>query len=264
MSFQLRCEEIYENSPIKYPIIGAVIKKYGEGHILADDENSPNHIFVISNFGFCQELYFEYNEEFENLIHDSILYSKQKLRLYNPNYKMREWLKTLGRAKEASRIHYWGKCRGLKDETDERRYSNSCIIEKMLCYNNEFDFGLNLKNRYYRNCNDFIRFAKPICISSKERNPIGVIYAAGYDGFRNEVDIYVLESYRGLGIAKRLVNSFYGLLSSIDEEMTWDCYADNTESRRLADNIGFEEEFEYALYNIEPVNYAGVDYMKRE
>ncbi len=246
MNLQVKYEELYKKCTIKFPIIGSVMFDYGKGCILTDSTINPTHIFVINEFGFCQELFDEYNCEFAKEVRSYIISCKRKLRLYNPDDEMTKWLDGFERAKPSRRIHYWGNCNGLGIDSFD---NIKCI--RMLEYDNRYEFGLDLGRRFYKNEKDFLLYGKPVCASSIEGEPVGIIYAAGYDGKRNEVDVFVSERFREQGVGTILSSYYSYIVEMSGEELTWDCYSNNYASRYLADKLGFSNAKEYLFYNIE-------------
>ena len=65
-----------------------------EGNVLMNDDSNPVHAFIVNKFGFCQEVYEEYDEVFfEYVIRPYIERNdRKKLRMYHPGKYMRDYL----------------------------------------------------------------------------------------------------------------------------------------------------------------------------
>lgn len=229
----------------------ALLSRKSGGWILSDSEKHPSHIFVVHQFGFCQELFSEYQEEFADRIKKYIMNSSIKLRLYRPGSRMMSWLSDLDRAVPSRRVHYW--CKRNFESQDESKMALPVDTFEMHRFDGQYDFGLDLVGRYYKNEEDFINYGKPVCARYGKDRPAGIIYSAGFDGLRNEADIFVSQPYRSRGLAKMLSKQFCKVVSDNNQEITWDCYSNNMASRCIADYIGFEKSEEYMFYNIEPL-----------
>ena len=57
--------KLYKNN-IFFPMIGAVLEGRAQGFILSNCNRAvtPTHFFVVNKFGFCQELYYEWDNIF--------------------------------------------------------------------------------------------------------------------------------------------------------------------------------------------------------
>lgn len=237
-----KIKEIYYAQEIRFPIIGMVIDGNIDGMILFNDEITPTHVFIVHKFGFCQEIFTEYDQHFlvEQII-PFIQKSQEKLRLYNPQGKLADCLEHMSTATGTKRLHYL-----YEGKYNNRIEDINYTIRPMTIE----DFGIELSSRYYKGAEAFIANAMPFVAVSKENEYMAIIYIAGNDGDMCEIDIFTKEPYRRQGIAERLVNRFIFECYKNGKIPTWDCYANLQQSKRLAEKCGFILKREYDFYNI--------------
>ena len=233
---------------MQFPMIMSVIEGNSEGAIYCDNAQAPQHIFVRNKFGFCQEFFESFSEEFFQAIVDEIIEdrTRTKLRMYMPTEEMKEYLTGKENVTESERIHYifCTKETHIKSEIFDgiRILTGGGTIQE--------DFGLELWNRYYKNKQDFMENALPIVAYDQNNNALGIIYSAA-KGERNcEIDILVKEEYRKAGVGKALVSEFINLCKRKGIIPNWDCYANNKASVNLAKCSGFTPVASYCFYNI--------------
>ncbi|HZG14390.1 MAG TPA: GNAT family N-acetyltransferase [Candidatus Bathyarchaeia archaeon] len=63
-----------------------------------------------------------------------------------------------------------------------------------------------------------------------------------------EMDIVTSEEYRGQGWGLECAQAFIEVTLRRKAVPRWDCYADNTASRKMASRLGFAESMEYTVY----------------
>ncbi len=243
---------MYDKQEIIFPIIGSVIEGNSEGTILCDDEQNPKHVFVINKFGFCQELYTEWNSDFfESIIREKISSrSRMKLRLYNPKGHLQEYVKGLEFAQEAKRTHF---VIGEKELVDcENGASNKFHICPMTETNYVDAFGLDLDSRYYSGKEEFCEKAIPYMALVNDEI-VGLIYGAGFDGKRYEIDYCVDEKYRNQGIGSALVCAFSKKCFREGKKPDADIYSNNISSIKAIRKCGFKVANEYLFYNINEI-----------
>ena len=242
--------KLYKNN-IFFPMIGAVLEGRAQGFILSNCNRAvtPTHFFVVNKFGFCQELYYEWdNIFFEKSICPFIENkNRMKLRLYNPCGKLRKYIDGLDFANQAKRGHY---CFGGSIPNCNIDLKDNFIIQKMDLSNYEDVFNLNLSKRYYEDESDFCNNAMPF-IAKKGKRIVGIIYSAAYSKKKSEIDIFVAEEYRKQNIAKALINRYLIECVKKHVEANWDCYINNYASVAVANKCGFNLIQQYNYYNIE-------------
>ncbi|MBO4643359.1 MAG: GNAT family N-acetyltransferase [Alphaproteobacteria bacterium] len=237
-------DTIYKNQVVRFPIIASVIEGHQKGEVFRNKKET--HFFVINKFGFCQEFYSEFDEDFfANIVLKRITETKNKLRLYAPKGRLETFLKQYPKAFPAKRISF-----KLEHLTAKSAPEETLIVKNVEISDLENDFfGLNLCSRYYANKEDFIKnsFAK---IALYDNEYAGICYSAGNGINCAETDVFVKEQFRKKNIGKFLVSEFAQECLKNDIEPHWDCYADNTPSVKLAKSCGFKECLCYDFYNI--------------
>ena len=234
----------YNNQKIKFPMIASVIEGNQAGQIFQNP--SGTHFFVINKFGFCQEFYSEFDDDFfKNTLISLIKHPPQKLRLYAPLGKMEKFLIDYPKASQAKRIQFKYNGKLLNLPPSDKVSVIPVTIEDI---KNE-DFGLDLNKRYWKDEKDFAEHSMAV-VALCNGSYAGICYSAGNGDSRAEIDVFVKEEYRGLGIGKRLVNAFSVRCRENKVVPNWDCYANNQASVNLAKSCGFLEDLHYEFYNI--------------
>lgn len=237
---------IYEKQEINFSLIAAVVEGTQKGQILQNREINPAHFFVINKFGFCQEFFSEFDENFFEITKKLILKKEyKKLRCYSPTEKIKIFLDSLDFAQKSERIQFGhvliAKKINLTTEFKFEKINKNNI--KLI------DFGLDLSNRYWNGEQDFIDNANAIAAFDYDK-PIGVCYSAGNGLNKAEIDIFIDENYRKKGLGYILGSKFIEECLKKQIIPSWDCYSNNINSINLAKKLGFEEKFKYDYYNI--------------
>ena len=243
-----KIRQLYEGQEIKFPIIGGILYGNGMGEVYCNDESNPTHCFIVHKFGFCQEIFDKRDSFFfEEVIKKYIENKKRtKLRVYNPSMELYDYISKLQHAREAKRVHYCLR-KGVNLEEESLL---SCEIQMMNKFTFKDIFQLELAKRYYKDEQDFCENAIPF-IAKYDNQIIGIIYSAGNDGLRCEIDIFVDDRYREKGVARKLAYKFLNECINRGIEVNWDCYENNVASNNLAISCGFEKVREYYFFNIE-------------
>lgn len=239
--------EIYQKQKNKFPLISSVIDGIQDGQILKNSEINPTHFFVINKFGFCQEFYSEFDENFFEKLKQYVVQRKyQKLRCYAPSEKFEKFINTLDFAQKSERIQFkFLSIPPKKDIKDDYR------LEKINVENiKSIDFGLNLANRYWKNVQDFVDNAIGFVVF-KDSHPIGCCYSAANGLNKAEIDIFVDEKHRKEGLGYALGVKFINECLNKGLKPSWDCYSNNLSSLNLAKKLGFIENLKYNFYNID-------------
>lgn len=238
--------DIYEKQKNKFPLISSIIEKKQEGEFLKNSDDNPTHFFIINKFGFCQEFYSKFDENFFNIIKNFVLERKyQKLRCYAPSERFEEFLNTLDFAQKSERIQF-----ELSSSPSTVDISEDYKLEKINKNNiKSIDFGLNLANRYWTGEHDFIDNAMGFVIL-KPNKTIGCCYSAANGLNKSEIDIIIDEKYRKKGLGYSLGVAFIKECLNRGLTPSWDCYSNNISSVNLAKKLGFKESLKYNFYNI--------------
>lgn len=236
-------KRIYKNQDICFPMIMGVIEGNSEGVVYCDNIQTPRHIFVKNKFGFCQEFFEEFSIDFFSKIVDEIIEDRhrQKLRMYMPTDKMKDYLEGKKDMTKCERVHF--KYNRLDTNIIKRGIytvqRNECCVRGAIC------------DRYYKNEQDFIENAMPVVAYDNNKNEIGIIYSTAKGDGNCEIDIFVEEQYRKQGVGKALVYEFIEICQKQGIIPNWDCYSNNAASMKLAECCGFEPLGSYCFYNVD-------------
>ena len=227
-------------------MIASILEDIQEGQIFKNSDNNPTHFFVINKFGFCQDFYSVFDEQFFETIKKLICERKyKKLRYYSPTEKMEEYITSLNFAQRSERIKF-----DFSSKPNEIKISDEYKIERITMTNlKSIDFGLDFANRYWNNEQDFIDNAIGVAVFNNNK-AFGCCYSAANGINKAEIDIYVDDNYRNKGLGNALGNAFIKECINRNLSPSWDCYSNNLGSVNLAKKLGFKESFKYNFYNI--------------
>lgn len=239
--------KVYENQKNKYPLIASVLEGKQEGEIFKNTEEIPTHFFIINKFGFCQEFYSQFDENFFEFIKTLIQEKKyKKLRCYAPSKEFEEFLNSLDFTQKSERMQF-----EFLSFPPAFKIKDKYTIKKIDINNiKSIDFGLDLSNRYWKNEQDFVDNALGFAVFSQDK-PIGCCYSAANGLNKAEIDIFIDESYRKEGLGYALGVMFIDECLKKKLTPSWDCYSNNLGSRNLALKLGFNETLGYNFYNID-------------
>lgn len=111
-------------------------------------------------------------------------------------------------------------------------------------------FQLELTNRFWDGEEDFLRHSMAVLIEDSNNNPISICYSAANASGKAEVDVFTVESHRGLGLTKLGVSRFADNCWKKGLIPNWDCFSDNLPSKQLSMSLGFESSRKYSLLSI--------------
>lgn len=244
-----RLIQLFSADELWFPLILSVIEQNQEGRIWVNNSDYPTHAFVVNKFGFCQEAFEEYDDEFfENVIRPFIeSKDRMKLRMYHPGKQMKQYLSALPCAVGATRVHMI--------HTDTEIISGNIPVYTIREVKREDalrdDFGLDLVSRYYEDVEDFMRQAKALGAYTDDGEMVGIVYSAGEALGVCEKDIYVKVMFRGQGIGKKLTECFIEKCRQDHKRVSEDIYGNNDASVALAKATGAQMVGEYEYFNIE-------------
>lgn len=245
---------LFTSGKLWFPLIVSVIERNMEGNVLMNDDSNPVHAFIVNKFGFCQEVYEEYDEVFfEYVIRPYIERNdRKKLRMYHPGKYMRDYLDSRTFAAKSQRVHMVHRfAAGTADEmTDYQGYGIKEMTKEDVVQD---AFGLDLAHRYYNGADDFLKKSYALAAYSADGAMIGVVYSAGEAFGVCEKDIFVKEQFRGQGIAKNLTRAFIQKCSRRHRLVSEDIYESNAASIAVAKAVGAEMIGIYDYYNIEKI-----------
>lgn len=240
---------LFSMEKLWFPLILSVIEQNQEGRIWVNHSDYPTHAFVVNKFGFCQEVFEEYDDAFFEEVIRPFIESKDrmKLRMYHPGKQMRQYLLALPYAVGATRVHM------IHTDTDIIRGNGFVYTIREVNREDALrdDFGLDLVSRYYRDVEDFMRQAKALGAYTDDGEMIGIVYSAGEALGVCEKDIYVKSTFRGLGIGKKLTECFIEQCREDYKLVSEDIYRNNDASVALAKATGAQMIEEYEYFNID-------------
>lgn len=243
-------KEQYSRQKEVFPMIASVIEENCPGQILHNEQCT--HFFVINKFGFCQEIYWDYDEKFVRGSIGRLLQSKdrKKLRCYSPKELLKEELEKAHYAKRAQRMRLVQKKPGCVEACKVEKTKNVCVRKMTVSDLDREDFSLDLRERYYNGGEDFLEKAMPLA-AMVDSEYAGIIYSCGNGNKMAEIDVFVKLSFRKQKIGSLLCGAFMRCCTENGYTPSWDCYSDNLASVRLAEACGFQKNFSYDFYNIE-------------
>lgn len=251
MNIELAPEEfagvlpLYHATDLRFPLISAVLERRQRGQVFGDQRSA----LVVNNFGF---MFYtgETNEEFDTSLRglfDTASGIKPSYLLwYSPPAKWQQYLNERG-ARLRERVRFEFRASQLSEPVVfpsgfEMRRLDAELIPKTK------KFGLDIDSRFWSSAKDFETNGLGCCIL-KNDEVVSVCYAAAISEQLAEVDVVTDEAYRGHGLASIVSRQFIRECLAREITPTWDCFAYNTGSLRLAEKLGFAEVRRYPFYS---------------
>jgi RimJ/RimL family protein N-acetyltransferase len=242
---------LYQSSSLRFPLISAVIENRQRGQVFVD--RNGKSALVVNNFGFMYLIGAEVNPE----LHDALvgLFSGANrikpsyLLWYSPPESWQQRLDAAGaRRRERIRYEFQERNAGYLSEPvtcpsgfDMRRLDTELIPSTK-------KFGIEIDSRFWASARDVTENGLGFCII-KDDDVVSICYAAAISDGLAEIDVATDEAYRQQGLAVLVSQQFIRECLSRGITPTWDCFAYNTGSRRLAERLGFSELVHYPFYS---------------
>jgi RimJ/RimL family protein N-acetyltransferase len=247
---------LYRSMNVSFPLISAVIQQQQRGQIFVDQSGNPKAALVVTAFGFISYLAFGQNrifdDELSQLFASTGAFKPAYLLWYSPHENWQEKLNTLGsnlvRRRERIRFEFrperadYLSQAGNYPSTFQLRDLDAELIQKTE------KFGLNIDSRFWSSAADFSQNGMGICLLV-EGEVLSLCYAAAIVDGLAEVDVVTAPEHRGQGLAVIVTQQFIRKCLSSNILPTWDCFADNHGSLRLARRLGFIEVNNYSFYS---------------
>lgn len=239
-----------------FPLISAVIQKLQRGQVFVDERQSPRSALVVTDFGFTMFVGAEDNELLDAGLTD-LFSRKNQLRpsyllWYSPPIGWQKKLHALGpdlvRERERVRFEF------RPDQADwlntpvnaptglELRELTPGLIPKTE------KFGVKLDSRFWSSAKVFSENGIGVCLM-KDGEMVSLCYAATIADRLAEVDVVTDPEYRGRGLASVTARQFIKECLGRGVVPTWDCFAHNSGSMKLAAKLSFVAKRTYAFYS---------------
>lgn len=239
--------ELYRAGTLRFPLISAVIEKRQRGQVFVD-ENAKSAL-VLNNFGFMYLIGAEVNPEFDDALVELFTGANRikpsYLLWYSPPESWQQRLGAAGaRRRERIRYQFDGElsepitCPG----GFEMRRLDAELIPKTK------KFGIEIDSRFWSSAQDVTENGLGFCII-KDDDVVSICYAAAISDGLAEIDVATDEAFRQQGLAVLVSRQFIRECLTRGITPTWDCFAYNTGSRRLAERLGFSELVHYPFYS---------------
>ncbi len=238
---------LYRSGPLRFPLISAVIENRQRGQVFVD--GNAKSALVLNNFGFMYLIAAEVNRAFDKALVELFTSAKKikpsYLLWYSPPEFWQQRLDAAGaRRRERIRYQFDG------DSSDpitcpngfEMRRLDAELIPKTK------KFGIEIDSRFWASAQDVTENGLGFCII-KDGDVVSICYAAAISDGLAEIDVATDEAYRQQGLAVLVSRQFIRECLTRGITPTWDCFAYNTGSRRLAERLGFSELVHYPFYS---------------
>ena len=227
------------------PIIDKVIDDSSCGTIRMGQSKSGTYLFILHNSGFgyidtdgelgdaLQALQYEIVNGL-NLPQYFHIYSFNEININKIdkkhfNYKLRKRIRFLHN--EISNINH----KFANDKYNLRATIPPCNIVAPFA---------GIIKPFWKSWHSFNNDSIVSWLCDNDGTPVSFCYAAVIANGVAEVDVFTVESYRGLGLAKLVTNHFIEQAFQKNLKVSWDCFEDNLASSQLAKEIGFYQTFE--------------------
>lgn len=240
---------LYHQAGSRFPLISAVLENRQRGQVFADQKHDPASALVVNNFGFMFYVGQETNAEFDDaltaLFENAGGIKPSYLLWYSPPENWQQRLDQL-EARKRERVRF--EFRGDRTKTIpcpagfEMRKLDAALVPKTE------KFRVELGSRFWSSPEDFEKNGLGLCLLENDQI-VSLCYAAAISEGLAEVDVLTDEEYRGQGLAQSVSRQFIRECLAREITPTWDCFAYNTASLRLALKLGFAEVRRYPFYS---------------
>jgi RimJ/RimL family protein N-acetyltransferase len=242
---------------VDFPLIQAVLESRQDGHTLANDDEEPSVVLVVTKFGFTYAFGEEADEEqwrdlvgtlftHENLKHRYLLW-------YDPPPACRYVLTTLPdevvKKRTRTRFKFDSKRQDneLRDEGLPAKVEVRKVDRQILAKLSRF--RLDIGARFWRSEQDFLDQGFGF-VAEIDDEIASICYSACVVNGLAEIDVVTLDNHRGQGLAGAVCKAFIGHCRREGITPTWDCFDYNKASCRLAAGLGFEAFKTYPFYSL--------------
>ena len=242
--------EIYEGTAFIFSFIHSVLAGIQNGGVFADNQENPNCVFVIHDFGWSQ-FFGRFEPEFLRAITEFVFieesFSSIKIRLFCPEDL---WSKPFEKyADIAERCQF-------RIPEQEKSSLNGDIgrIEQigshnLLEVNKQFDLYLFSRNWPSKPAFENGSFGVVIRINNEYAS---ICYSCASANEVHEIDIFTKEKFREKGFGKLAAQAFINEAVRRKKIANWDCFTNNLGSMGLANSLGFQacsHPYKFFTYN---------------
>jgi RimJ/RimL family protein N-acetyltransferase len=245
---------LYRAAGARFPLISVVIQNKQRGQVFADDRESPRSAIVVTNFGFtffAGEEKKSSDAELAGLFATGGAFKPSYLLWYSPTANWQRKLDAipdLARRRERVRLEFRADSAGWLSETLQ---SPAGFELKSLSFElipKTEKFGVKLDSRFWASAADFVENGLGVCLV-KDGEVVSLCYAAAVVDGLAEIDVVTDSEHRGLGLGYLVAQQFIRDCLSRGITPTWDCFAGNIGSMKLADKLGFTSARSYPFYS---------------
>jgi GNAT superfamily N-acetyltransferase len=246
---------LYQSSELRFPLIAAVVRRRQRGQVFADHQRQPRSALIVNDFGFMFYVGGHGDSEFDQslgeLFTSGSAIKPSYLLWYAPPQSWRQQLNALApevRVRERIRFEFRG---------DRSSYLNEDLVcppgFEIRTLENELiaktrKLGVDIDSRFYSSSEDLEKNGLSLCIVN-DGEVVSLCYAAAISEGLAEVDVVTDEAFRARGLAQLVSRAFVRECLRREITPTWDCFAYNTSSIRLATKLGFREVARYPFYS---------------
>lgn len=234
----------------EFPIIQAVIEGSQRGQIFA---NLKNELWILHKAGFSEV--FTHSDAGTGELVEFVKGSKQ-LPAYFHIYNCPEKLTAAFEAQGDFTVRMRKRIQLVCDQMHElnKNVYESDTFDISPVTRGNFDllstFNLDLSHKFWNSKEEFVDKALAVCAFDLQQNPVSICYAAAVAGKKAEIDVFTLESLRGQGIAKRVVQAFVRECEKKGIIPNWDCFEDNIKSLSVSLSLGFVKKKTYQFISL--------------
>jgi len=241
---------LYHQSEFRFPLMSAVLEGRQRGQVFADRANGRKSALVVNKFGFMfyvgQQANAAFDEALSNFFENGTGIRPSYLLWYSPPEHWQPRLDTFG-ARLRERVRFEFHSNRVNEVNPcpagfELRKLNAELVPKTE------RFRIELGSRFWSSPEDFEKNGLGYCLL-KDDQIVSLCYAAAISERLAEVDVVTDEAFRAQGLASIVSRQFIRECLVREITPTWDCFAYNTASLRLALKLGFAEVRRYPFYS---------------
>jgi RimJ/RimL family protein N-acetyltransferase len=228
-----------------FPLIHAVLDALQPGTVWRGGTVASPCAFVATRFGFAQWLGDGVDPRFDAQLEACLLHGDAglpaHLLCYAPPPRWQAWLN----ARPGSQVRERERVRWSDAPTLPPAWTCAPLTAEAIAATDAL--GLHAGDRFWRSADDFLADGLGVGVFDARGTLVACAYAACVVHGVAEVDIAVAPAQRGRGLGIAVGRAFVEACLAAGILPTWDCFAANEASMRLAARLGFTPARRYPM-----------------
>ncbi len=245
-------KDLYSKEALRFPMIAGVLEGNQPGAVWGTPSNDPEIFFVSNFFGFShlfpkqkltnEELLLSFFQEERSSLSEYLL-------CYGPPEELRHRVmqfqgKTI---QDRERVQFTIEEGEVRRVVELTKAPEGFALEAVSKENIDRvgDMGVGFPDRFWGDRATFLKNGLGAIAQDADGEVAAICYSSGVGDGRAEIDVLTKETYRGKGLGTAVTGKFFELCFERGVKPNWDCFRKNEASVKLAEKMGFKENYKY-------------------